>query len=159
MTLRYFDDLIEGEELFCQPVAFSREAILAFGGEFDPLPFHTNEATAQQSLFGGLIASSLHTLSACTKAVVQAQGRMAILCGVAVHEALLTNPVRPGDVLAVKAWWADLRRSRSKPDRGFASIRCEVFNQTGEPVMTHGYRYMIACRSFAVDRVQFPEPS
>ncbi len=46
-----------------------------------------------------------------------------------------------------KAWWTDLKRSRSKPDRGFAAIRCKVINQKGEPVIEYGYRYMIACRT------------
>jgi len=53
------------------------------------------------------------------------------------------NPVRPGDVLSVEAWWTGLKKSRSKPDRGFASIRCTVANQRNEPVMEYGYRYFL----------------
>jgi len=58
------------------------------------------------------------------------------------------NPVRPGDILDVNARWAELRRSRSKPDRGFASILCDVVNQSGQPVVTYGYRYLVAGREF-----------
>ena len=57
------------------------------------------------------------------------------------------NPVRPGDVIQVAATWVDLKRSRSKPDRGFARIRCKVSNQRGEPVVEYGYQYLIACRT------------
>lgn len=146
MAQRYFEDLTEAEELHCRPVVMTREAIIAFAQEFDPQPFHMDEQAAAQSFFGGLIASSLHTLSACTRVVVEAQGHVAILSGVGMDEVKMYNPVRPGDVLTVQACWTDLKRSRSKPDRGFAAIRCRVFNQRGEPIIEYGYRYMVACR-------------
>lgn len=148
MERRYFDDLRDGEKLHCQPVVMTQEAIIDFAEQFDPQPFHTDENAAKESLFGGLIASSLHTLSACTRVVVQAQGNIAILSGVGLHEVKMFNPVRPGDVLSVSAWWSDLKRSSSKPDRGFASIKCKVANQRNEPIIEYGYRYMLACRNF-----------
>jgi acyl dehydratase len=147
MSKRYFEDLSEGEHLRCRPVFMTREAIIGFAQEYDPQPFHMNEQAAAQSFFGGLIASSLHTLSACTRVVVEAQGDVAILSGVGMDDVKMYNPVRPGDVLTILAWWTDLKRSQSKPDRGFAAIRCRVTNQKGEAVVEYGYRYMIACRS------------
>lgn len=147
MGRRYFEDLSEGEELHCRPLAMTREAIIAFAREFDPQPFHIDEQAAAQSFFGGLIASSLHTLSACTRVVVEAQGDVAIMSGVGMDAVKMFNPVRPGDVLTVQARWRDLKRSRSKPDRGFAAIQCRVVNQRGEPIVEYGYRYMIACRN------------
>ena len=79
MKKRYFEDLREGEQLICEPVAMTREAIIDFGKRFDPQPFHIDDSAAKASLFGGLVASSLHTLSACTRAVVEAQGNVAML--------------------------------------------------------------------------------
>lgn len=146
MGIKYYEDLAEGEHLDCRPVVMTRDAIIEFATEFDPQPFHTDEHAAALSIFGGLIASSLHTLSACTRVVVEAQGEVAILSGVGMDEIKMFNPVRPGDVLVVEAWWADLKRSRRRPDRGFAAIRCRVVNQKGDPVIEYGYRYMIACR-------------
>ncbi len=137
----------EGECLLCEQVAITREDLIEFAKRFDPQPFHTDENVAKESFFGGLIASELHTLSACTCTVVEAQGDVAILSGVGMDEAKMFNPVRPGDVLSVKAWWSDLKRSRSKPSLGFAAIRCKVTNQNGEPVIEYGYRYMLACRN------------
>jgi len=144
---RYFEDLKDGEHLHCQPVVMTREAIIDFGKKFDPQLFHIDENAARESLFGGLVASSLHTLSACTRVVVEAQGNVAILSGVGMHAAKMFNPVRPDDILSISAWWAELQRSRSKPDRGFASIRCSVTNQRREPVIEYGYRYLIACQN------------
>jgi len=154
MERRYFDELRDGEYLNCKPVLITREAIIEFAKKFDPQPFHIDENTASESIFGGLIASSLHTISACTRVVVEAQANVAILSGVGMHEVNIFNPVRPGDVLSVDAWWTDLQRSRSKPDRGFASIKCKVANQRKEPVIEYGYRYLIACESFEMPRFQ-----
>jgi acyl dehydratase len=146
MERRYFDDLSDGEVLDCQPVLMTREAIIDFAKNFDPQPFHIDENAARESIFGGLVASSLHTLSACTRSVVDAQGHVTIISGVGMHKVNMFNPVRPGDTLWVKAWWTDLKRSRSKPDRGFAAIKCTVTNQRKEPVIEYGYRYLMACK-------------
>ncbi len=146
---KYWEDLKEGERLPCRPVTFERSDIVFFAKKFDPLPIHTDEAAASESIFGGLIASALHTLAACTRVVVDAQGDVAILSGLGIDEVKIFNPVRPGDVLTVDARWADLRRSRTKPDRGIAGLRCSVSNQKGAPVAEYGYRYLIACRDVA----------
>jgi acyl dehydratase len=149
MAKRYFEDLAEGERLNCQPVVMTREDIIDFAKRFDPLPFHTDENAANESVFGGIIASSLHTLSACTRVVVEAQGDVAILSGVGMDMVKMFNPVRPGDILSVEAWWTHLKRSRNSPDRGFAAIKCKVNNQLGEPIVEYGYRYLVACRNSA----------
>ncbi len=146
MQKRYFEDLAEGEKLDCGDVPFTREGIIAFAKQFDPQPFHIDEDAAGKSTFGGLVASSLHTLAACTRVVVEAQGNMAILSGVGMHEVKMFNPVRPGDVLGVDARWCELTPSKSRPDRALASIRCKVENQDGKPVIEYGYRYLLACR-------------
>jgi acyl dehydratase len=144
--LKYYEDLTEGEQLCCRPVVMTRDAIVGFAKEFDPQPFHVDEDSAKGSIFGGLVASSLHTLAACTRVVVEAQGDLAIVSGVGMGRVRMFNPVRPGDVLSVEAWWADLRRSRSRPACGFATIECRVSNQVGAPIVEYSYEYMIACR-------------
>lgn len=147
MTRRYWDDIVEGEPLNCGTIVLSLPEIMEFAIKYDPQPFHIDEQAAADSRFGGIIASSLQTLSACTRVLVDAQGDMAILSGLVIEEVQLPNPVRPDDVLAVEAFWADLRRSRSKPDRGMATARFKAVNQKGEIVIESGFRYMIACKN------------
>lgn len=142
----FFEDLSDGQLLDCRAVSFSREGIIEFASRYDPQVFHIDEAAAEQSAFGGLIASSLHTLAACTRVVVDAQGDVAILTGIGMHAVKMFNPVRPGDVLHVHARWCELARSKSKPDRGLASIKCKVVNQHNDVVIEYGYRYLVACR-------------
>jgi acyl dehydratase len=147
MARRYFEDLAEGERLHCQSVMMTQEAIIDFAKRFDPQPFHIDEDAANKSIFNGLVASSLHTLSACTRVVVEAQGDVAILSGVGMDEVKMLNPVRPGDILSVEAWWTHLKKLRNRPNSGSAVIRCKVTNQKDEPVVEYGYRYLVACRN------------
>ena len=146
MPKRYFEDIIDNEQLQCDKVVFSKKDILEFARQFDPQPFHTDESVAEDSIFGGLVASSLHTLSACTRVIVEAQGDIAILSGVGMDEVKMYNPVRPGDILTVQAWWSDVRPLKSKAGQGLASIKCRVTNQHDDPVVEYGYRYLIRCR-------------
>jgi acyl dehydratase len=153
MEIRYYEDIAEGEHLHCQKLAFNQREIIKFAKEFDPQPFHIDEISAKESIFGGLVASSLHTISACTRNIVKALSDVAILSGIGMYEAKMFNPVRPKDVLSIEAWWTDLRRSQSKPDFGFAGIKCKVTNQKGEPVIEYGYRYCIACRNASPSKI------
>lgn len=143
---KHFEDIKDGALLDCRKVYITKQDILAFGKKFDPLPFHTSEDEAEKSLFKGLVASSLHTLSACTRIVVDALSDVRIVSGVGLEEVKMPNPVRPGDTLNVSAWWSDLRRSESKPEFGFGTVKCRVSNQKGEPVLSYGYKYIIATR-------------
>ena len=143
---KFFEDLQDGQRLQCRAVEMTREGIVEFALQYDPQPFHVDEERARESVFGGLIASSLHTLSACTRVVVEAQEDLNVIGGVGMGESRMYNPVRPGDTLSVEAWWTDLRRSQSRPDRGHATIECRVTNQRGEPVVDYSYRYLIGCR-------------
>ena len=146
MVPRYWDDIIEGEPLNCRRIVLTLPEIIGFAEQYDPQPFHVDEQAAVASRFGGIIASSLQTLSACTRVLVDAQRDMAILSGLGIEQVQLPNPVRPDDVLTVEACWTGLRRSNSKPDRGMATVRFKASNQKGETVIESGFKYMIACR-------------
>lgn len=144
---RYWEDLTDGAPLNCRDLVFSQQEIIEFATRYDPQPFHIDEQAAAASRFCGIIASSLQTLSACTRILVDAQGELAILSGLGIEEVVLPNPVRPNDRLTIVAHWAELRKSRSKPDRGMAVLRFTGVNQKGETVIASGFKYMIACRS------------
>lgn len=143
---RYWDDLVEGLPLECRPFTLCLEDIVAFAKKFDPQCFHVDHDAAVTSQFGGIIASSLHTLSACTRVIVDALDGVKIIIGLGIQEVALPNAVRPDDVLTVIAYWTDLRRSASKPWQGLATIKFRVENQQQKTVLVSGFKYMIACR-------------
>ncbi len=147
MVRTYWEDLKEGQTLECGKIRFEKAEMIEFGKRYDPQPFHVDEHAAKISIFGGLVASGLHTLSACTRAVVEAQGNLAVMTGMGLDESRMFKPVRPGDVLSIEAAWVDVKKSSNKPGRGFARLKCRVSNQDGEPVLEYGYRYLVECRA------------
>jgi len=56
------------------------------------------------------------------------------------------EPVRPGDTLYVVGEVVDVRASRSRPDRGFVTIRYTVHNQHDRPVMRFTVPHMLRRR-------------
>ncbi|MDQ0317381.1 MaoC/PaaZ C-terminal domain-containing protein [Amorphus orientalis] len=143
---RYFEDLADGQRLPPLSVTLTEDDIIAFGRAYDPQPFHISSDEAGSSIFGELVASGIHTVALCTRLVVEGQHGLVVLSGLGLDAVSFTNPVRAGDTLAVEAWWSDLKRSASKPDRGFARLNCRVRNQDGVIVADYAYRYLIASK-------------
>jgi len=57
----YWEDFSVGQVREFGQYAVTREAVVAFAREFDPQPFHLDDAAAERSLFGRLSASGWHT--------------------------------------------------------------------------------------------------
>ena len=118
-----FDALVVGQAFDFGQLVMTREEILEFGERFDPQPMHVDEAAAAEGPFGGLIASGLHTLSACFALMIRTGVIAKTSLGGAGMEVAWPAPVRPGDALRVTGRVAQLTPSRSKPDRGIARLR------------------------------------
>ena len=120
---------------------------IAFGKEYDPWPFHVDEEAAGRSIFGDVIASALHTISACTRVVVEAHGEIAILSGAGHRRDPRVPPGAPGRRPDGRgALGRPPAIPAATPDRGIAGVKCRVVNQRGEIVLEYGYRYLVACR-------------
>jgi acyl dehydratase len=48
MTARFLEDFTEGQKFASGQLKVDRERITSFASEFDPQPFHLNEATLNQ---------------------------------------------------------------------------------------------------------------
>jgi acyl dehydratase len=132
----YFEDLVVGETIEVGQHTFTEEEILAFARQFDPQPFHTDQAAAQDSPFKGLIASGWHTCSVMMGMLVRSTlGDAASLGSPGVEAIRWLLPVRPGDTLRMTSTIVWARASESKPDRGIASTRWQGFNQHGQQVV------------------------
>lgn len=134
MRSLYFDELRLGERFTTDTYAVSEAQITAFAAEFDPQPFHIDDAAARASAFGGLIASGWHTAAISMRLIVD--GPLQFAGGVVGLGAEVSWPIptRPGDVLRVVSEILELRPSRSRPDRGVVTVRNETLNQRGEVV-------------------------
>jgi len=130
----YLDDLRVGQRFVSDTHRIDEAQIRAFAKEFDPQPFHLDAETAKATLFEGLVASGWHTAAITMRLLVESG--LSIAGGIvgAGGEITWPNPTRPGDVLQVEHEILELRPSRSRPDRGIATIRSETRNQRGEVV-------------------------
>jgi acyl dehydratase len=133
----HLEDLEVGQRFGSGTLTVTAEAIKAFAAEFDPQPFHLDEAAAKASLFGGLAASGWHTAALTMKLLVGGAYQPAGgLIGAGMDEMRWPRPVRPGDVLRLESEILEITPSRSRPDRGMVKARISTLNQAGEPVQT-----------------------
>src|SRR6202011_1200858 len=134
MKQRYFDDLKAGDKFQSEAFEVPGAAIIEFAPKFDPQSFHLDPATAERTMFKGLIASGWHTAAITMRLFVRTLNFVEGAIGLGVDELRWPNPVRPGDLLRVETEIINLRESRSKPSHGIIRLRNVTSNQRGEIV-------------------------
>jgi acyl dehydratase len=129
--LLHLDDLRVGQRFVSGTHALGVAQIKAFAAQFDPQPFHLDEAAARDSLFGGLAASGWHTAAITMRLLVESAPIAGGLVG-AGGEVTWPRPTRPDDILQVESEILEVTPSRSRPDRGIVRLRSETRNQHGD---------------------------
>lgn len=133
----YFEDFEVGKTIDVGSRTVTEQELVAFSREFDPQPFHVDEAAAAQSIYGGIIGSGWHTCSMIMRLMVDGLLREASSLGSpGVDEIRWLKPVRGGDSLTVSTTVLESRPSTSKPDRGIVVTLWQAKNQHGELVAT-----------------------
>ena len=137
MSELYLEDLHVGDRFGSDTIEVSKETIFEFARQFDPQPFHPEVEAAEKSIFGELTASGWHTAAMSMRLFVTGEFKpVGGSIGLAVDELRWPQPVHPGDVLQVETEILDVRKSRSKPDRGIIRIRNVTTNQRGDIVQS-----------------------
>jgi acyl dehydratase len=129
----YLEDLHVGQRFSSGAYQMTAERIKAFAAEFDPQPFHLDEAAAAGTIFKGLAASGWHTAAAAMRLLVDG---LPIANGIIGFggEIAWPKPTRPGDILRGESEIVEIRPSRSKPNQGVVFVRTVVTNQRREEV-------------------------
>lgn len=97
-----YDTLTIGQKFESETYTITKEEITTFAEQFDPQYMHLNEQKAKQSIFKGIIASGLHTLSLSQKLWVELDVYGDdVIAGTSVSNIEFTKPVYPGDILKV----------------------------------------------------------
>ena len=128
----YLDDLHVGQRFTSGKAVVTAEEIKRFAAQFDPQPFHLDEAAAANSMFGGLAASGWHTGALTMRLLVD--GGAPLAGGVIGAGGELAGRGRRGRAMSCRfsARSTEITPSRSKPDRGIVAVRSETRNQRGE---------------------------
>ncbi|MDB5594473.1 MAG: dehydratase [Hyphomicrobiales bacterium] len=136
-TLQCFEDFPVGRVLEYGAYDVTKEEIVAFATAFDPQPFHLDEEAGARSMLGGLAASGWHTCAilmrlSCDGFLHRADGRGAP----GVSEVKWLKPVRPGDMLGVRAEVLSARVSQSRPSIGLLEFRFDLHDLQGVVLMS-----------------------
>ncbi len=131
-TSLYLEDFHVGLRMTTDTHALDTAQIKAFAGQFDPQPFHLDEAAAERSFFKTLVASGWHTAAITMRLL--ATMKPGISGGMIGAGAELNWPTatRPGDVLRVECEVLEVRPSRSRSDRGLVVLHARTLNQRDE---------------------------
>jgi acyl dehydratase len=132
----YWEDLQPGSVRDMGSVTVSAQEIKEFAEQFDPQPFHVDEAAGKRSIYGNLCASGWHTCALAMRLTVDNFLNESSSMGSPGLESLRwLKPVYPGDTLSLRHSITESRALRKRLDIGMVRSVWELFNQNGEKVM------------------------
>jgi acyl dehydratase len=134
MIKLFLEDLQVGQRFGSDEYQVTEERMKAFAAEFDPQPFHLDEAAGAASIFKGLAASGWYTAAVSMRLLVTSGLPFASgIIGLG-GELAWPRPTRPGDILRVESEIIEIRPSHSKPNQGIVTVKNTTRNQRGEEV-------------------------
>jgi acyl dehydratase len=137
MIKYWFEDFTPGWTFENGPRTIAAAEIVAFAREWDPQFFHTDEARARETPFGGLIASGWHTAGVAMRLMCDGYLLESSCVGSpGIDELKFLRPVRPGDALRFRSTVLEAAPSKTRPNRGTVTFRWEIVNQHGEVALS-----------------------
>jgi acyl dehydratase len=127
---QHFEDFAVGQNFASDTLTVDAQMIRDFASQFDPQPFHLDEAAAAASFFGRLVASGWHTAALTMRLLVQT---LPIAGGVIGAGAQIAwpKPLAAGETIRVEIEVLEMRVSKSKLHLGFVKIRVVTSDRTG----------------------------
>jgi acyl dehydratase len=146
-TRLYLEDFTVGQTFDSGSLTVEVADIKAFATQYDPQPFHLDEAAAKATLFGGLAASGWHTAALTMRLLVDGGAPIAGgIIGAGTDELRWPRPVRPGDRLRAVSEVLEIVPSRTRP-QGRIKMRTTTLNQNDEPVQVMVANLVVPRRS------------
>ncbi|MEP6792303.1 MAG: MaoC family dehydratase [Ramlibacter sp.] len=132
----YWEDLEPGTVRDLGSITVETQEIKEFAEQFDPQPFHLDEAAGKRSIYGGLCASGWHTCAMAMRLSVDNFLNESSSMGSPGLESLRwLKPVYPGDTLNLQHTITESRPLRKRTDIGLVRSSWDLFNQNGERVL------------------------
>lgn len=148
MKTVYFEDLEIGAEYVGPECVVDAQEMLEYNRRNDPWPIHVDETAANQSPFGGVIASGGFTITLSYRlshGVYNTRDVQWAFLGGFDWKVKFPMPVKTGDTLRYRLIVLSKRPS-SKPGRGVATIKSELRNQRGDVVLEVEAALLLATR-------------
>jgi acyl dehydratase len=122
------------------------DEIIEIGQRWDPQPFHVDREAAINSVFGGLIACSIHLFAIVCWFSHQLDEAVAAVAGLGWDKVRMYTPVKVDDEISCKVKVLEARPSNSRPDCGVVTVQNELFNQRHELVYAAQNSFLILRR-------------
>jgi acyl dehydratase len=131
--LLHFEDFDAQQIIDLGTYPVSASEIREFASEFDPQPFHLDEAAGKASILGGLAASGWHVCSMLMRMIaVSWLNKSASMGSNGVSEVKWLKPVLAGETLSGRVTIVSKRVSTKRPEMGIFECMFELFNEAGE---------------------------
>ncbi|MDL2236918.1 MaoC family dehydratase N-terminal domain-containing protein [Christensenellaceae bacterium OttesenSCG-928-K19] len=126
----YFEELELGKSYDLEEVVITKEQMLSFAAQYDPLPLHTDEEYARSTKFGALIAPGVMSFMLVWKQflALDLYGAQTVAGKSTKMEWFL--PVYEGD--ALKGTATITRKEERNPYNGLVEVTVDIYNQKGE---------------------------
>lgn len=142
--MRFFDQIPVGYRSTVGTWQLSEEEVTVFARTWDPHPFHVDPEAARESVFGEMVASSLHLFAICTRLFFDHEDQIQVMAMLAKDKIRLHQPARATDRLIYTTECIEQRPSQTKPDRGVVVLSDRLGRESGEPVMTQEVTLLVA---------------
>jgi len=139
----YLEDIFVGQRFVTASHPLTVHEVKAFARAYDPQPFHLDEQAGKESFFHGLVASGWHTAAITMRLQVESGPKIAGGMIGASGELSWPKAARPGDELRVESEVLEVRPSRSKPERGFVTLKSETKNQQNDIVQAFTVKLLV----------------
>jgi len=135
--VRYFEDFHKGDEYRLASTTVEEGEMNAVARRFDPQLLYVDPELAQETPFGGIIATGWFTGSLFMRMFVdELLSDSASHGSPGVEELRWLKPVRGGDRLTGRVTVLDVWESTRRADRGTVLCQSELVNQDGDVVMS-----------------------
>jgi acyl dehydratase len=141
----YFEEFAVGQSYDIPAFTVTREQIIAFAKDYDPLPLHLDDEYARGTRFGGLVASGVMTFMLAWTGFVKTHDPFGaeLIAGRSNHMAW-PAPTYPGDVLSGTVTIVGVQRRNSH--NGLVEISLAAYNQDGRQVVGGGAQIVVQAR-------------
>lgn len=125
-----FDMLEIGQTFETDAYKVTEEEIITFATQYDPQYMHIDAEKAGKSIFKGIIASGLHTLSLSFKLWIELDvfGDN-VIAGTGMDKLRFTKPVYPDDVIKVYATVIDKQERKTS---GEVTVLISTYTNNGK---------------------------
>lgn len=129
----FADDLAPGDVFELGSYTVSPEELTDFAAQWDPQFFHVDRDAADRGLFGGLIASGIHTMAVFQRlSVAGFWGRSATIAARGIRDVSFVRPVRPGSTLSGRLVVEDVRH---RDGRSLVCVGGRLTEESGDSVL------------------------